>query len=35
MVSPTPIGKDPPVDVEPLSKDSDDLTNPNVLGVLI
>jgi hypothetical protein len=35
MVSPAPIGKVPPVDVEPLSKDTYDLTNPKVLGVLI
>jgi hypothetical protein len=34
MVSPT-IAEVPPVDTQPLSKDTDDLTNPKVLGILI
>jgi hypothetical protein len=35
MVSPATIGEVPPVDTQPLSKDTDDLTNPKVLGILI
>ena len=34
-VSPVAIGKVPPVKIQPLVKDRDDLTNPKVLGILI
>jgi len=35
MVCPAPISKVPPVDIEPLPEDADDLADPKVLGVFI